>query len=129
MSRPALAPDLRRFVVTNIPSVPYLEAVLLLRADPAREWTSQDMAGRLYIATDEAQPLLDAAAQAHLALRSGDQPPRYRYSPGSPELAELVDRLAAHYASDVVTVATLIHGKTEKRAQQFADAFRWRKDS
>lgn len=129
MSRPDLAPDLRRFVVTNIPSVPYLEAVLLLRADPARAWTSTDMAGRLYIALEDAQPLLHGVAQARIALRDAGDPPRFRYQPASAELAALLDRLAAHYAADVVTIATLIHGKTDKRARQFADAFRWRKDS
>jgi hypothetical protein len=129
MSRPELAPDLRRFVVTNIPSVPFLEAVLLLRADPAREWTPQDMAQRLYISAEQAHPLLESIAQGQIAVRSGNEPPRFRWGPGSPDIARMLDRLAAHYAGDVVTIATLIHGKTDMRAQKFADAFRWRKDS
>lgn len=129
MSRPELAPELRRFVVTNIPSVPYLEAVLLLRADPSRSWTAQDMAGRLYITPEEALPLLEGAAQARMAVSETGGPLRFRYAPGSPELAQLLDRLASHYAADVVTIAMLIHSRTDKRAQQFADAFRWRKDS
>ena len=127
MTRPELSPDLRRFVVTNIPSVPYLEAILLLRAEPQRLWSVPDMARRLYIPEGDAAPLLAAAAEAGIA--APETGPAYRWAPASPELSIMLDRLAAHYAADVVTIATLIHGRTDKRAQQFADAFRWRKDT
>ena len=129
MSRPELPSDLRRFIVTNIPSVPYLEAILLLRAEPRKAWLVRDMAARLYIAEADAAQLLDSAASNGIAeVQAGDSP-AYSYRPQSEELATMLDRLATHYAGDVVTVATLIHGRTDKRAQQFADAFRWRKDS
>ena len=131
MSRPELAPDLRRFIVTNIPSVPFLEAVLLMRADPQHRWSPSEMAARLYIGEAQAAALLDASVDAGIAVRAPGSEPHVLYQPAAPELAEVLDRLAAHYAADVVTVATLIHGRAPETnpAQQFADAFRWRKDS
>lgn len=131
MSRPELAPDLRRFIGTNIPSVPYLEAVLLMRADPQHHWSPSEMAARLYIGEAQAAALLDVSVDAGIAVRAPGSQSHVLYQPAAPELAEVLDRLAAHYAADVVTVATLIHGRAPETnpAQQFADAFRWRKDS
>ncbi|MBL0418979.1 hypothetical protein JI739_01345 [Ramlibacter sp. AW1] len=130
MRRPELPPDLRRFIATSIPSVPYLEAVLLLRAEPSTAWTASTMARRLYLPEADAARLLADAAEAGMAqVSSGTQDPIYGYAPSTPELAQVLDRLAAHYAVDLVTVTDLIHSKVEKRAQQFADGFRWRKDT
>ncbi|TFY97526.1 hypothetical protein EZ242_18590 [Ramlibacter rhizophilus] len=129
MSRPELPPELRRYIVSNIPSVPYLEGILLMRAEPERAWSTQEMARRLYVSESDSAPLLESAVANGVAVAAEGAERAYRYQPVSPELAALLDRLAAHYAADVVTVATLIHGKGDKRAQQFADAFRWRKDS
>ena len=56
-------------------------------------------------------------------------PASYRFSPTSGQLREMIDRVAAAYAAHLVDVTHLIHSKTGKKAQQFADAFKWRKDS
>lgn len=90
------------------------------------------MAGRLYLPEPESAGLLEAAADAGLAQARGEpaSPDRcYQFSPATAELGELVGRLAAHYSLDIVTVTDLIHSRVDRRAQQFADAFRWRKDS
>lgn len=51
-------------------------------------------------------------------------------SPGSPPaLHALIDQLAALYAHNLVGVTHLIHSKLNKKAQQFADAFKWQKDT
>lgn len=130
LNRPELAPDLRRFILTSVPSVPYLEAVLLLRAQPTTSWTPGSMARRLYLPEAEVAGLLEAAASAELAeRRDATEGPQYMFKPASPELAQVIDQLATHYAVDIVTVTDLIHSRVDKRAQQFASAFRWRKDS
>lgn len=130
LPRPELPPDLLRFILTSVPSVPYLEAVLLLRAQPGTPWTAAALAQRLYLPESEVRALLEAACEVGLATRqqSGNTL-AFGYKPGTPELTQLMDRLASHYAADIVTVAGLIHSRTDKRAEQFAGAFRWRKDS
>jgi hypothetical protein len=37
--------------------------------------------------------------------------------------------VAKAYATNLVAVTDVIHSRLDRRAQQFADAFRWRKDS
>ena len=123
--RPEMAADLRRFILTSIPSVPYLEAVLLLRAEPAREWSAADVARRLYLPETRAAELLQQLASAGVASGAVDA---YRYQPAAAELRDMLDRLAAQYAADLVGVSDLIHSG-DKKARQFADAFRWRKDT
>jgi hypothetical protein len=124
-----LPPHVRRFIVTSVPSVPYLEAVLLLRSERDSRWTASRMARRLYVPESEACALLHEAVTAGLAVTEGEATNLcYMFKPASLELDELVREVASHYASDIVTVTELIHSKFDKRAKQFADAFRWRKE-
>ena len=126
MTTSELPADLRRFILTSIPSVPYLEAVLLLRADPAQGWGGSQLARRLYVPEHTGAELLGLLRDSGIAVQ-GEAPATIRYAP-APELAELVDRVAAAYAQDLVTVTRLIHSRIDRRAQQFADAFRFRKE-
>jgi len=123
-----LPAPVRRFLLTSIPSVPYLEAVLLLRGAPARAWTAADLARRLYIAEPAAAELLRSLAGAGIAQPS-DNEGALTYGPATPELSAMLDEVAHVYALDLVQVTDLIHSRVDRRAQQFADAFRWRKDS
>jgi hypothetical protein len=122
--------DVRRFVLTSIPSVPFLEALLLLRADPAQKWQRETLAGRLYIRDKVAQALLDDLCLAGMADRCPEPPQNcYRYQPASQALQARIDQLADLYSKHLVEVTLLIHSSLDRKAQQFADAFRWRKDS
>lgn len=125
MPVPELPADVRRFILTSIPSVPYLEAVLLLRAEPQQAWTGSRLAQRLYVPERTGAELL---AQLHeggvVETVAGSA---VRFAP-PPELAALLDRLAVVYTAHLRTVTDLIHSRVERRAQQFADAFRFRKD-
>jgi hypothetical protein len=40
-----------------------------------------------------------------------------------------IDQLAELYARHLVEVTLLIHSSLDRKAQQFADAFKWRKDN
>ena len=61
MNRPEIAPEVRRFVLNGVPSVPYLEAALLLHAEPQAEWDAQRRGSRIpqafVAATGEHTPL------------------------------------------------------------------------
>ena len=130
MGRAELPDDIRRFILTSVPSVPYLEALLLLRQDPDVEWDVRRVAARLYVSERQAAEVLSALAAAGIAHGEdrGDTA-LVRYAPVTAELGERLDALARAYSANLVGVTSLIHSRTDKRAQQFADAFRLRKDS
>jgi len=119
--------DIRRFIVQCIPSVPFLEALLLLRESGQKEWDSAQLAQRLYLDTPAAAALLAQLARAGLLSLAEPRAPRYVYAPRTPQLAALVGQLATVYGQNLVEVSTLIHLKTNRKAQLFADAFVWRK--
>ena len=120
--------DVRRFVLTSIPSVPYLEAALLFLRAPDIERSSVELAQALYVPEPKAAALLLELQGAGI-LAPAAEAPRYRYAPQSEALAQALERLAGIYAADVIGVTHLIHEQTGKNAQRFADAFRLRKDT
>lgn len=119
--------DIRRFIVQCIPSVPFLEALLLLRESGCKEWDSAQLAQRLYLDTPTAGVLLAQLTRTGLLRLEESATPRYVYAPRTQQLNILVDQLAAVYGQNLVEVSTLIHLKTNRKAHLFADAFVWRK--
>lgn len=126
MTSPELQSDVRRYLLSSVPSVPYLEAVLLLRTESGLGWDAAGLARRLYVPERRGIELLGQLRESGIAVAAG-QSGLVRYGP-DPELAALLDRVADAYACDLVGVSSLIHSRIDRRAQQFADAFRFRKD-
>jgi Mn-dependent DtxR family transcriptional regulator len=126
VTRPELPADLRRFILTSIPSVPYLEAVLLVRAERGRDWSAAEVARRLYLPESQAAGLLQDLQSAGIVTEEAG---RMRYAPATDELAAALDSLAAEYSVHLVVITDLIHSRVDKKARQFADAFRFRKDT
>jgi hypothetical protein len=131
MDKPTVPEDLRRFVLTSIPSVPFMEALLLLRANPAQCWAGAMLAQRLYVRDRVGETLLAELDAAGIARRceAPGAPPAWRYHPVNDAMAARIDRLADLYSTHLVEVTLLIHSSIDRRAQQFADAFTWRKES
>lgn len=120
--------DIRQFILTSVDSVAQLEALLLLRNNPQEKWTIREVAKRLYITEQETAPLLTRLCEQSLVVTVSGEPVHYAYQPSAPELARMVDRVAEIYAKHLVPVTNLIHSKPRTRIQEFADAFKLRKD-
>lgn len=136
MARDEIPDEVRRFILTSIPSVPYLEAMLLLRGAPEDEWDTKRVAQRLYVSEKVAAELLASLYEAGVLVLSdqsqaaGEGRPRlYCYRPTADALAAIIDQLADVYAKNLIGVTNLIHANSGIKVQQFADAFKWRKDS
>ena len=125
----AISDELRRFLLTGTLSVPHVEAILQLRRQAPDAWDAERLAARIYVPTGRARDLLaDLLAIGVIrAQREGDD--SYVYSPRTTELATLLDQLAKAYTEQLVSVAQLIHTAAERKAQEFAAAFRFRKDT
>ena len=117
--------EVRRFLLGAIPSVPHLEALLLVRAEAAEPWTAAHLARRLYIDEAGADRLLRELGEAGLLRQAGQG---FHFEPGDAQLGAVVAELDAIYARRVVEVAELIHSSSDRKAQRFADAFRLRKE-
>lgn len=117
--------DLRRFILTSVPSVPFVEAFLLFRENAGSSLPVDQVASRLYIGVTRAAEIVGQLRIAGVIEATGES--GHRYAP-SPELAPMLDLLAAQYRANLVEVSALIHSRTSRVAHQFADAFRIRKE-
>jgi hypothetical protein len=117
--------EVRRFLVAVIPSVPHLEALLLLHSEPGTGWAAAALARRLYIDETAAARVLGDLSHHGLLHKERDG---YRFAPADADLAGVTAQLARVYARHVVEVAELIHSSSDRKAQRFADAFRLRKE-
>ena len=120
--------DIRQFILSSIDSIAQLEALLLLRAHPLEKWNIAAVAKRLYITEQETLPLLTHLCEQGLLVPSDPKSTEYAYQPQSDQLTQLVDSLAELYTKHLVPVTNLIHSKPRTRIQEFAEAFRLRKD-
>src|SRR3954469_7731802 len=93
MTKPPVPDEVRRFILTSIPSVPFLEALLLLQSRPQDSWDAALVARRLYVGDAHALALLQSLAEARIASVAADG--RYRYAPDSVGLRDVIDALAA----------------------------------
>jgi hypothetical protein len=119
--------DVTAFLLTHIDSIAQLEALLLLRADPRREWNAEALAKRLYISPRETAAVLDRLCADGFVALSDQVLHVYQYHPRSNELGQMVDQVAELYARYLIPVTQLIHSKPRTRIQEFADAFKLRK--
>jgi hypothetical protein len=128
MGNDFISGDVEEFIRKRIDSVAQLEALLLVRSDPEAEWSVGMLAKRLYTSEVQAIESVEALYSDGLLIRRAGPPVLYQYQPGSNELRELVNRVAEAYAKHLVPITNLIHSKPKTRVQEFADAFRWRKE-
>jgi len=126
-----ISEDVRRFILA-LPSVPHLEAILLMRRSVGASWQADALAKYLYITEEQAGSLLKDLCVAGICGFEPAAPARHFYRPDSAELAKLIDRLSDFYARNIIEVTNIIHANAQKnhskKIQQFADAFRLRKE-
>ncbi|MGD9765132.1 MAG: hypothetical protein AB7V27_15615 [Candidatus Binatia bacterium] len=127
MPESGIPDDVRRFILTSIPSVPHLEAVLLLRQERI-DWDVTSVARRLYIADGVATQVLSDLHAAGFLAAVPRPPSAYRYEPAAPGQAEMMDRVADVYARHLIEVTNLLHATAAGKVQLFAEAFKFRKE-
>src|ERR1051325_10790107 len=106
MNQETLPDDLRRFILT-IPSIPYLEAMLLLRSKPMQAWDMETVGQRLYIAKEQAGNLLRQLCAAHICMCIENHSTRFIYKPESRELDSLITSLASVYTENLIEITNL----------------------
>ena len=119
-----LPAELREFLAQHIDSIAQLEALLLLRGVPDIVWDVESIARRLYIDEQQAsQVLAQLCAEGLVEAEAGT----FRFRPQSGELLRMAALLDDHYRRYLIAITNLIHAKP-RRIQQFADAFKLKKD-
>jgi hypothetical protein len=121
--------ELRRFLLTGALSVPHVEAILQLRQSAPAAWDAERLGTRIYVPVARARDVLADLHAIGVASVQAENGNTYQYRPATSELAMLLDQLAKAYSEQLVLVTQLIHTADERKAQGFAAAFRFRKDT
>jgi hypothetical protein len=124
MSDQPFPAELRELLANHIDSIAQLEALLLLRHSQDVVWDVPGAAKRLYVGEPEALEALTHLAARSLITHDGNS---YKFDPQSDELAGMIALLAEYYRAYLIPITNLIHAKP-RRIQQFADAFKLKKD-
>lgn len=127
MGREPIPEELRRFIHTSVPSVPFVEALLIFREARGEPITVDQLARRLYVGERPAADIIELLRTARI-IEPVEGAGGHRFAP-APELAPMLDMLAEFYRSHLVQVTDMIHSRTGRMAQHFADAFKLRRDS
>lgn len=128
MASDPIPDEVRQFILNNIDSVAELEGLLLLRRSPETAWSAGELARELYVSVPQSEVVLERLHSHKLLRIDSSGPSTYRYGPESGDLAETVERTANTYSSFIVPVTNLIHSKLQAKVQQFADAFKLKKE-
>lgn len=116
--------EVDRFILSEIDSVPHLEALLLLWNSRPKQWPVEEVAAFLYIPPDRTHQILQELQQRDLVVITyGGCFYNPAYSRDS--LMADIDRT---YRRELVRISNMIHSKASPAVREFARAFRLKKD-
>jgi DNA-binding MarR family transcriptional regulator len=115
-----------QFILEEIDSVPHLEALLLLWNSRPVSWAPEQLAQRLFITPEGAIRLLNDLIRKNLISRDADAE-RYAYA-STLRNDQLLAAVDDTYRKELVRLTQMIHSKGSPAAQDFARAFRLKKD-
>ena len=78
----------REFIATNIESIAELEALLLLRSDPACDWTVDALTRRLYTNHEQTVEVMEKLTTNGLSAVKHGEPVTFHYQPSPKELKQ-----------------------------------------
>ena len=113
------------FLRSSVKSVWALELLLLMRRATAHAWTPDQLVKELRSSRTIVTDSLSAFVQAGV-LR--EEEAGFRYGPASSELDKMIEQLAVEYAERPATVINAIIEAQSSKLQDFANAFRIKKD-
>ncbi|HXD21015.1 MAG TPA: hypothetical protein VN654_28585 [Vicinamibacterales bacterium] len=127
MSSDPLPPDVATFIGDHFRSIDEIEVLTAIIDAPDRWWDARLVYGELGIPVASARALLDRLAALNLLdIRFTDEV-RYRFRPGTGELARTAARLVAAYRSNHAAVVRAC-AAAPRGVRDFADAFRIRRN-
>ena len=120
-------PELERFVLEQIDSVPHLEALLLTWRSRPKLWSIEEMGSSLYVPAEMAANILRDLSFKGLIEPAENSPRTYRYVPTEAE-DQLLTRLDVAYRRELIQLTRMIHGKAPSAMREFARAFKFTKE-
>jgi hypothetical protein len=123
--RPVSDDQILDFIRSSVKTVWSLELLLFMRRDPQRAWTIDQVVRELRSSRNIVTEAIGVFVQGGI-LR--EEEAGFRYGPATDELDRLVEQLAREYAERPTTVVNAIVEVQSGKLQDFANAFRIKRD-
>ncbi len=117
-----------RFILTEIDSVPHLEALLLLFKSRPKTWSIDEMGQSIYVRDEVAYKILESLVQRRMIAAVPRASGTYFYNPEDESRNRLLEDVDTIYRKEVVRISSIIHSKAPAGLREFARAFRLKKD-
>ena len=124
MNEGSSTPDVDRFVVDFIDSVPHLEALLLLWRSRPRRWSIAELASALYLQSRKADAIANELVRAGLASATSDG---LGYVGDNAEQDQLISAVDETYRRETVRLSTMLHARGSRALRDFAESFQLKK--
>jgi DNA-binding IclR family transcriptional regulator len=122
-----LPSDVEQLLREHIRSIETLEILLWLREEPDRTWTIAEVYQKVRSSERSVSQNLEELSRRGL-LRQEGQSLIYRFAPQTDALRATIDQLAHLYAERRVRIVEAIYSERVSEVDEFAKAFRLRKD-
>ena len=124
MGKQNISEDLKRFIKEQIQTVSRLEVLLLLHHHRPKALSLAEVAHELGFEDDTAASQMTALEAMELVIHSNSEHLKYEYHPRNAAVGSMVDRLAASYGKQRVSILSMILSEHPDRVRLFAEAFR-----
>jgi hypothetical protein len=124
VGRREFSSEFQTFINKNINSVEQIEVLLILRANPERVWTIDEISAIMRSSPNSIRARLEGLAARKLSAAAPNE--GFRYA-ASGRLHAMVEVLAQEYALRRFSVIELVFSRPDA-ARMFADAFRLREE-
>jgi hypothetical protein len=128
MPQSALPVNVRQLLKEHIRSIEQLEILLLLQGGADRLWTPPEIYQVVQSNERSVSATLETLCRQGLLRKTEPPQTAYQFSPQTPEVKEAVRELAKLYAEKRVRIVQAIYSEGVSAADEFAKAFRLRKD-
>ncbi len=119
--------DLRAFVATELGSIWAIELLVLLRADPGRAWSTDELVRELRASAMVLGELLPRFKK--LGLVETRDVGRWNWHPASPELEKLAEGIAKAYATTPLALIKAFAQQSRSQIHLLANAFKLKDDT
>jgi hypothetical protein len=129
MKKSPIPDEVKYYILDSVPSIPYLEAMLLMKSQLLQQWDIDTLSKRLFITKNATEQVVKQLLLSGIIKSSENDTQFYYFHPIDDKLNTLIDQLGALYITNLVEITNMVHSRNEQSAaQKFSEAFMWRKD-
>jgi hypothetical protein len=120
--------ELEKFIAEEIQSLEQVEILLLLSGNPHKSWSSRGVYDVVKSNPASVDARLEELTARGILIKEAHPEVRYQFAPKDENVWKVVNELRDAYKERPVKVVQAIYSKPPDAVQEFARAFRVRKD-